>query len=164
MNNRIGLPQPLLSATLLALWLLLNGSLAPGQWLLGALFAWLLPLALRRLQPPTVPLQRPLLLVPFLLRVTLDIVAANLRMIALIARPHRQLQPALIEMPLELRGELAIGLLAATISLTPGTIAADLSADRRTLLIHALHAPDQQALIAQIKRQYERPLREIFGC
>ena len=46
------LPYPLLWVALLAMWLLLSDSLAPGQWLLGAVVATLASLAMRRLQPP----------------------------------------------------------------------------------------------------------------
>jgi multicomponent K+:H+ antiporter subunit E len=32
------------------------------------------------------------------------------------------------------------------------------------LLIHALNVADKPALVAEIKRRYEHPLREIFPC
>ena len=54
------LPRPWLSLVLLALWLLLAVSLAPGQWLLGAVFAVALPLAPRRPAPEPFRLDRPL--------------------------------------------------------------------------------------------------------
>ncbi len=44
----------------------------------------------------------------------------------------------------------------------PG-LSADLSDDRRELLVHYLDERDPQALVADIKRRYERRLQEIFG-
>jgi multicomponent K+:H+ antiporter subunit E len=67
-------------------------------------------------------------------------------------------------LPLDVREDFTITLLASTISLTPGTVSADLSVDHRYLLIHALHVEDEAATIAQIKQRYEAPLKEIFEC
>ena len=39
-----------------------------------------------------------------------------------------------------------------------------LTADRRILVIHTLDVDDREAMIAQIRERYERPLKEIFGC
>jgi multicomponent K+:H+ antiporter subunit E len=49
--------------------------------------------------------------------------------------------------------------------MTPGTLSADLSDDRRHLLVHAFDVDDdaaQAALIAGIKARYEAPLKLIF--
>ena len=59
---------------------------------------------------------------------------------------------------------MAISMLVCVVSLTPGSVSADLSADRRTLLVHALDVPDEAALIAEIKSRYEAPLKEVFPC
>jgi multicomponent K+:H+ antiporter subunit E len=77
---------------------------------------------------------------------------------------RRKTAPGLRAYALELREEFSITLLASTVSLTPGTVSADVSADRSTLLIHALdvdrrggpHRPDQAAL--------RNTAEEIFEC
>jgi multicomponent K+:H+ antiporter subunit E len=55
-------------------------------------------------------------------------------------------------------------MLASIISLTPGTVSADLSDDRKTLLVHGLDVDDEAVLVEQIKRRYEAPLLEVFAC
>jgi multicomponent K+:H+ antiporter subunit E len=102
--------------------------------------------------------------VRFVLVVHWDILTANMAVAILILGPPRRLRPGFVELPLDLTDEFAITLLASTISLTPGTVSADVSEDRRTLLIHALDVDDQDAMIRQIKQRYERPLKEIFEC
>ena len=52
--------------------------------------------------------------------------------------------------------------LASTITLTPGTVSCDLAADGHAILVHALHAPDPDAVRDDIKARYERRLKEIF--
>jgi len=76
----------------------------------------------------------------------------------------KDLQPGFVEVPLDLRDSFAITVLTSTVSLTPGTVSADVSEDRTRLLVHALHVEDPQALVAEIKQRYEGPIKEIFEC
>jgi multicomponent K+:H+ antiporter subunit E len=94
--------------------------------------------------------------------VAYDILTANIAVARLILTPNRPVRPAFVIMPLALRTDLAISLLANTICLTPGTVSARLSADQRELLIHALDVDDPQTLVETIRERYETPLREIF--
>ena len=158
------LPHPLLSLTLFVVWLLLVNSISTGSALFALALAVLVPSLTNAFWPEHVRIRRPLLLVPYGLRLIGDIVIANLHIARLILGPAARLRPAFVRMPIELCDEFAITLLASTVSLTPGTVSADISADRRSLLIHALDLDDADTLIAQIKRRYETPLREIFEC
>jgi multicomponent K+:H+ antiporter subunit E len=156
------LPHPLLSTVLAAVWLLLNNSLASGHLILGILLGWLIPLFTLRFWPETVRIRKPWVLLRFVGVVLADIVLANLTVARRILGSPGRLRPAFIELPLALENELAISLLANTICLTPGTVSARLAPDRRTLLVHALDAPDPDAVRASIKARYETPLKEVF--
>lgn len=158
------LPQPLLSLCLMLVWVLLVNNPSLGHWLLGALLGWLIPLLTHVfwVDPPRV--YRPLKLCLFLLRVLSDIVVANLQVAKLILGPVDRLRPAFVEVPMLLENDLALTMLASVISLTPGTVSADLSDDRKTLLVHSLDVADQAALVAEIKSRYEAPLLEVFTC
>jgi multicomponent K+:H+ antiporter subunit E len=164
MKRRYGLPAPLLSLVLLLTWLLLVNSLTPAQVALGALLGWSLPLVLRRFRLHDTRIRRPLRLLRLLLVVLKDIVRANLQVIPLILGPNARLRPGFIEFPVQLPHDFAVSVLASMVSLAPGTVSVDLSADRRTLLIHVLHLEDADAMIAWIKHEYETPLREILAC
>lgn len=156
-------PHPLLSLLLLAIWLLLHNTLAPGHILLGAVLAALIPFTTAAFWPEQVCLRRPWLLLKFTGRVMLDILTANLLVAGWILGPNRRLQPAFIQYQLQLKSPLAISVLANTISLTPGTVSCDLSADQRYLLIHSLHVTDEEATVQQIRQRYEQPLLEVIN-
>lgn len=158
------LPRPILTLLLFTTWLLLNNSVAPGHLVLALVLAVLIPIASEPLQTQQAKVVYPLKLVKYFMVLIWDIVVANLRVAKLILGPTRALQPGFIALPLELAGDLPITLLASTISLTPGTLSAELSEDRQWLYIHALDVVDEQALITEIKARYEQPLREIFQC
>ena len=92
-----------------------------------------------------------------------DIVTANLRVARAVLSPADRLRPGFVRVPLDLRSDVGIAVLANTVSLTPGTLSADLSEDRQELVVHYLDERDPQALAADITRRYERRLQEVFG-
>lgn len=158
------LPHPILTPVLVGVWLLLNNSVSPGQVLIGLVLGWAIPRFTVDYWPEAVRLHRPGALARLLLVFVYDVVVANVAVARLILRGPKVLRPAFVAVPLDLTHPLAISLLANIICLTPGTVSADLSADRRTLLVHALDTDDPEALAATIKGRYEAPLREVFEC
>ena len=161
---RSWLPHPGLSVALLVFWLWLNSSLAPGQFVLGIGAALAIPWFTSRFWQEPVPLRKPWLLVPFLALVMRDIVIANVVVAMRILGPNRSLEPSFVVVPMKLDNDFALVMLASVISLTPGTVSADLSADRKRLLVHALTSTNDAELVATIQQRYERPLAEIFEC
>lgn len=156
------LPHPLLTLTLAVVWVLLANTFSFATILPGLLLGWIIPLFSAHFWPERVTIHHPTALLRFIAVVLADIVIANFIVAALILRGPRRLRPALLRLPLDLQSDLAISLLSNTISLTPGTVSADLSADRSYLLVHALNTDDPAALLQRIKRRYEAPLKEVF--
>ena len=157
-------PHPALSAFMLLLWLLLANSVSAGQIVLGSLLAWLIPWFSQGFWPETLRIRKPLLLVKFVLVVLWDILIANVILAARILGPMNKLQPAFMRVPLDIEQEFTITLFASTISLTPGTVSADLNMEEKYLLVHSLHVTDIDAAIAEMKQRYEAPLKEVFEC
>ncbi|AQT61280.1 Na+/H+ antiporter subunit E [Cellvibrio sp. PSBB023] len=157
-------PHATLSMFMLVLWLLLVNEISLGQVLLGAILAWLIPWLTQGFWPESLQLRKPLVLVKFILVVLWDILIANLILVVRILGPINKLQPAFMQVPLDIEHEFTITLFASTISLTPGTVSADLSLDGRYLLVHSLHVTDIDAAIAEMKQRYEAPLKEVFEC
>lgn len=162
MNSRFGLPHPFLSITLFLVWQALNNGVSGGSVVMGLLLAWLLPLFTRNFWPDNPSVHRPLRFMLYVVRVIWDIIVASFNVALIVLNPKRRPKPAFVSFPLELKHPLAISTLAGTISLTPGTVSADISDDQTLLLIHALDVDDEMELIETIKRNYERPLGEIF--
>jgi multicomponent K+:H+ antiporter subunit E len=158
------LPHPLLSVLLLACWLLLNNSLAPGHVVLGAFIAVAIPFFTRRFWPDPLVLRRPLKIVEYALVVLGDVVVASLQVAALILGPRSRLAPAFVRVPLDVRTDFAAAVLASTVTLTPGTVSVEIEdgPDGRVLIVHALRCLDPAALVRDIKFRYERRLREIL--
>lgn len=158
------LPQPMMSAALLVIWVLAHNAATADVLILGAGLAVAVPLLTRRFWPDYPRQVRYGRLLRLLGVVVLDIAVANIRVALLILGPRSRLRPGFLVLPLTVESSHAITMLAGIVSLTPGTVSANLSGDRRTLLIHGLDLDDREAAIARIKSRYERPLLEVFGC
>lgn len=159
-------PHPLTSALLFLAWLWLNNSLHPGHVLLAALAAFAIPLFTWRFWPAPVRIRRPLALLAYLGLVLYDVVVANLQVAAVILGPAAARRPAFVRVPLRVRDELVITALAATVTLTPGTVSVEVEGDGRggrVLLVHCLRCEDPAALVEQVRQRYEARLMEIFG-
>ena len=156
------LPAPLLSLSVFVVWLLLVATVEPAHLLLAALLAVGLPLVAQRLREGNAGMRRPLLAARLGLRVLWDIVLSNIEVARRILGSESRIRPGFVWVPLDIRNGHGIVALAGIITMTPGTLSAELSADQRHLLVHCFHLEDAAATIAQIKRDYETPLREIF--
>lgn len=158
------LPMPLHSLILFVVWLLLNNTVAPGHLLLGAFLAIGIPLLTSGMQDDQPGFRKPLATLRYVLMVVGDIIAANFEVALLVISSSQKLSPAFIAVPLNIKHELPITILSSTVSLTPGTVSAEVSEDKQWLYVHVLNLTDEDELIASIKHRYERPLMEIFEC
>lgn len=156
--------SPVLVVALVAIWLLLNRTLAPGAIVLGLLlsiaFAWLGS----SLRPLRARIRRVDCAAALIFVVLWDIVRSNVAVARIVlALPGQRVpKPGFLRIPLDLRDDHGLAALACIVTSTPGTVWAGLSPDRSALMLHILDLDDEQAWIQAIKRRYERPLMRIF--
>jgi multicomponent K+:H+ antiporter subunit E len=169
------LPTPFMSILLFCVWLLLNNSFSAGHILLAAILAILIPLVSNPFRTKQPMIIKPGLAFRHLMLVLYDIITANAQVAVLILGPNKKLTPGFVKVPLDLTHSMPITILASTVSLTPGTVSAEVypwaesivegeQPQQSFLLIHVLDLKDEQALIDTIKQRYEAPLKEIFQC
>jgi multicomponent K+:H+ antiporter subunit E len=156
------IPHPLLSLTLTLVWLALVNTVSLGNLLLGGFLGLVIPMITAAYWPNRPVVGKPLKVVEYFLLVLWDIVVANVQVAMIILfKRERDIRSAWIVIPLELTSPEAITVLAGTITMTPGTVSAMLSADGKSLLVHAC-IPTMPVRCGTIKTRYERRLKEIF--
>ena len=148
---------------LVAMWLVLNETLAMSQVMLGMIVAWVGVRGIAALDVPRARLRslpRALMLVLIVLG---DIVRSNLAVARIVAAPgSRRGRPGFVDIPLELDNPVALVGLACIITATPGTCWAGYDTTTRTLTMHVLDLVDEDLARHTIKDRYERRLKEIF--
>ncbi len=161
MLDRLTFPQPFLSLMLFVVWQFLSNGVSGASAVMGLILAWAIPHITSGFWPERPAFVRAWKLPGYFLIVVKDIFVASVGVAKLILS-GREPRSAFVSYPLELEHPLAITILASTISLTPGTVSADVSDDRKLLLIHALDAGSDEEVIEEIRTRYERRLKEMF--
>lgn len=157
------LPHPFLTVLLTLVWILLQNGFSAGMFVFGLLMGIVIPIMTARWWPDRPHSMAAGKMVAYCLVVVWDIIVANIQVAWIVlTKPNARMKPNWVVIPLELRHPEAITILAGTITLTPGTVSADLSDEGHSLLVHALDAPDPEAVRDEIKERYERRLLEIF--
>jgi multicomponent K+:H+ antiporter subunit E len=159
-----GKVSPVLVVALVALWLLLNQTLAPAQIVLGIAVAILLAWSASALRPLQAHVRRMDVAALLILVVIADIVRSNVNVarVVLGLTGRREIRSGFLEIPLDLRDPHGLAALAAIVTATPGTVWAGLSPAGDTLTLHVLDIQDEAEWIHVIKHRYERPLMRIF--
>ncbi|MGL5008687.1 MAG: Na+/H+ antiporter subunit E [Paracoccaceae bacterium] len=157
------LPHPYLSALLFILWFLLVNDPKIDSIPMAGFLAVAIPLLTASYWPNRARIKSVPALLAYLMLVLWDIVLANIQVARIILfMPRERIRSAWIAIPIELQSPEATSLLAGTITMTPGTLTADMSSCGRVLLIHSLHAPDPDSVRDDIKSRYEARLKRIF--
>lgn len=157
-------PHPGLSAFLTLFWLALADSWTFGSLVMALFLGTAIPLFTARWWPGTPGLRQPLGLITYLAIVLYDVVISSFQVAwVILFLPPDKIRTAWITVPTTLQSPEAIALLAGSITMTPGTLTADIAPDGRTLLVHSLHAPDPDQVRDGIIARYEARLKRIFG-
>ncbi|MDR7072836.1 Na+/H+ antiporter subunit E [Fictibacillus barbaricus] len=90
-----------------------------------------------------------------------ELILANLEVLKWVYKPKLDFQPGIIALPIDVKKNWEITLLANLITLTPGTLSVDVSRDQRFIYIHAIDLPDVNHTIIGIKNTFEKAIREV---
>ena len=156
-------PHPFLTLMLACVWTILQNEVSSGMVVFGILLGVIIPWGTSIWWPDTPKGFHLGKMITYSILVVWDIIIANIQVAWIVLSvPNSKLKPAWIVIPLELHQPEAITILAGTITLTPGTVSADLSDGGHSLLVHVLHTDDPDAVTEEIMTRYQRRLKEIF--
>jgi multicomponent Na+:H+ antiporter subunit E len=152
----------LLNVLLALAWVALTGQFTPANlvvgFVLGYLMVWLV-------QSPTGSssyFAKVHQVIGFAVFFLWELIQANLRVAYDVLTPRHHMRPGVIAIPLDARTDVEITLLANLITLTPGTLSLDVSADRGVLYVHIMYVDDLEQARRDIKAGFERRVREVL--
>lgn len=158
MNGRI-----LVALVFILLWIGVTGSASIPNLLFGLLLAaivsWLLRDDAGEFRGTRI---RPLKLLRLAWVFVVELIKSGVRVAVVVTRPRMVVNPAIVAYPLRVTRDFEVTLLANLITLTPGTMSVDVSADGRLLYIHCVDATEREAVIADVRDGFERLIMETF--
>lgn len=152
----------LLVNVILALgWGAVNGEFTLSNMFVGFVLGYLCLWLVRPLYQPTRYFVRFWAGLRLMLLFLSELVKSCLTVAKQVLLPHLSCCAGIVEIPLEVKSDIEITLLANLITLTPGTLSLHISPDRSILFIHAMSVPDPEALRQEIKSGFERRILEV---
>lgn len=148
---------------LLALaWMAMVGSTGWAHFVIGFVVSYLALAWLGSLTGHTGYFRKLPQSIGFVAFIVWQLILSNLRVAYDVITPAANRCPSVIGVPLDATTDAEITLLANLITLTPGTLSLDLSADRKILYVHAMFADDREAFCREIKDGFERRVLELL--
>jgi multicomponent Na+:H+ antiporter subunit E len=92
-----------------------------------------------------------------------ELVKANIRLAVDVATPRYHMKPGIIALPLDATQDGQILLLSMLINTTPGSVALDVSPDRKTLYVHVMYMDTPDAARQELKQGFERRVLGVLG-
>lgn len=152
----------LLNIILALAWAALTGDFSPGSLLSGFGIGFVLILFSQRIMSGPNYIQKVWRMLDLFVYFLFQLVISNVRVAIDVLRPTRALCPGIIAVPLDVQTDAEIMLLVNLVMLTPGTLALDVSSNRRELYLHSMNADDPDGVRAQIKNGFERRVLRVL--
>ena len=92
-----------------------------------------------------------------------QIAVANFRISRDVVSIHYRMRPGIIRLPLDVKTDGEILLLAAMINITPGSVALDVSPDRSVMYVHVMNIQTPDDARRHIKEGFERKVLQLRG-
>lgn len=143
-------------------WTFLTGSFTPNTLIEGFIVGYLVLWLASPLYGTSTYFKKFRQTISFLLFVLWELVVATLRVAYVVIKPNLDIQPGIVAIPLDVKTDAEIILLANLITLTPGSLSLDISDDRRVIYVHTMHLTDVEAFRQEIKQGFERRIGELF--
>jgi len=144
------------------IWAILTGRFNPANLAFGFVLGYLGLSAVRRVLKPSEYFRTLPRCFEFAGYFVWELMLANWRLAYDILTPRHRMRPRVLAVPLDVRSEGEITLLANLVSLTPGSLSLDVSADRGVLYVHAMYASDEDAVRQSVKDGMERRVIELL--
>jgi multicomponent Na+:H+ antiporter subunit E len=151
-----------LNVFLALIWAAATGNFDPANVLVGFALGFIVVVFAQRAYGSTNYGRRVMLVVRFALFFIYELFKANLRVAYDVVTPSQYMRPGVVAIPLSVKTDTEITLLANLISLTPGTLSLDVSDDKSVLYIHAMFVDDPDELRHEIKAGFERRVIEVL--
>jgi multicomponent Na+:H+ antiporter subunit E len=143
-------------------WIALTGQFTPINLIIGFALGYLLLWIMQRSEKPSTYFLKGRQVVHFIIFFAWEVMMANIRVAYDVLTPRHRMTPGIVAIPLDAKTDREITILANLITLTPGTLSLDVSADSRVIYIHAMYIKDVDKFKESIKKEFEKRLLEVL--
>lgn len=144
------------------LWMALTGDFVPVNFGFGFVIGFFILWVIERTGDNKGYFYKVPNVIGFVLFYFWEMIKANVQVAYDVITPHYFMKPGIVALPLDVKTDFEITMLSNMISLTPGTLVVDLSADRKVMYVHVMYLKDREEFIRMTKNGLERKLLEAI--
>lgn len=153
--------QMIINIVIAILWMFLSEIYTVTSFISGYLLGILLLFVLRRFIPGRFYIVTVYKIGKLILIFIRELISSNISIVKLVYKRHPAYEPGIFELPIELKSDWEITLLANLISLTPGTLSMAVADDQSKIYVHAMDINEVEAAIKDIKNTFEKAIMEV---
>jgi len=153
--------QLMINVALAFLWMFMSSEFSLISFVNGYLLGLIAVFLLRRFLPGSFYLRRLWAIMNLTFVFIREMVKANIDVMITVLSPKLDIHPGFYAYPSDLEEEWEVSLLAALITLTPGTVVVAISEDHSILYIHGLDMENAEDEIDGIKQILEQVIKEV---
>ncbi|WP_047986359.1 Na+/H+ antiporter subunit E [Ornithinibacillus californiensis] len=153
--------QIIINLIIAIMWMFLSESYTFASFIAGYIWGILLVLLLNRFIPGRFYGIRIVKIFKLILLFVKELLLSNLSILKLVYTPKPEIEPGIFALPLEVKSNWGITLLAHLISLTPGTLSVAVSDKNDVLYIHAMDIDEVDKSVKEIKDSFEKAILEV---
>ncbi|KGP73119.1 Na+/H+ antiporter subunit E [Pontibacillus yanchengensis] len=153
--------QIVLNITIAIMWMFLNESYQFSNFVVGYLIGIFMLFLLQRFIPDEYYMKRVMKIIYLVLLFIKELMLSNVTILKWVYKPNLDMEPGIFALPIDLKSNWEITLLANLITLTPGTLSIAVSNDHSYIYVHAMNIEDVEEEINSIKDSFEKAIKEV---
>ena len=143
------------------IWVALTGSFTFANILFGFVLSYFLLFIITRGSGRAIYFRLVPKLISFFFYFVYQLIKANIQVAWEVGTPKLHMTPGIVGVPLDVKSDAQITLLANMITLTPGTLSLDVSEDKKVLYVYSMYVTNREEFISDIKNGFEKRIIEI---
>ncbi|HER40097.1 MAG TPA: Na+/H+ antiporter subunit E [Salinimicrobium catena] len=145
------------------IWVALTGSFAFANVVFGFFLSYFLLFVITRGSGRARYFRLVPRVVSFFFFFSYELIKANIQVAWEVGTPSFHMKPGIIGVPLDVTSDGEITMLANLITLTPGTLSLDVSADKKVLYVYSMYITNREDFIKGIKNGFEKRIIELYS-
>lgn len=142
-------------------WMFLHNAWDTANFIVGYIVGLAIIWVMRRFFPTNFYFRNVVSIVKLILLFFKELFLSNIAVLKVVLSPKMTMQPAIFALPIQVKKNWEITILANLITLTPGTLVVSVSDDNSHLFIHAMDSPDIEEAVNDIKNSFEKAIMEV---
>jgi multicomponent Na+:H+ antiporter subunit E len=154
----------LINLTLGIIWLVLTGSFTFVNFMFGMVIGYFTLMITQITGEKNPYFRKVFLTIFFICYFVKELALANFKIAYDVLTPYRHyhMKAGIVAIPLSVKSDGEITLLANLITLTPGTLCLDVSDDRKVMYVHFMYFDNEMEARRKIKDGFEKRVIELF--